>query len=91
MSIRVEFYGISRQRAGTAQAVVELNSRGASLGDVLLSLGTRFPEFGASCLDDGRLARWFLANVDGERFVRDPETPLRDGQSLLILSADSGG
>jgi len=91
MSIRVEFYGISRQRAGTAQAMIELDSEGASLGDVLLGLGTRFPEFGASCLENGRLTRWFLANLDGERFVSDPETTLRDGQSLLILSADSGG
>jgi len=91
MSIRVEFYGVSRQRAGTAHAVVELDSDGASLGDVLLRLGARFPEFGANCLEGGRLARWFVANLDGERFVRDLETPLNDGQSLLILSADSGG
>jgi molybdopterin converting factor small subunit len=91
MAIRVEFYGISRQRAGTAYALVELDSGDASLGEVLESLGTRFPEFGATCLDDGRLARWFLASVDGERFVSDPRTTLRDGQSLLILSADSGG
>lgn len=91
MTIQVEFYGISRQRAGTAHAAVELDSDDACLGEVLLKLGTRFPEFATTCLDGDRLRRWFLANVDGERFIRDPKTPVREGQSLLILSADSGG
>jgi molybdopterin converting factor small subunit len=30
-------------------------------------------------------------NLDGQRFVKDLATPVRDGQSVLILSADAGG
>jgi molybdopterin converting factor small subunit len=91
MSIQVEFYGISRQRAGTASAVVELDSEPARLGDVISTLAARFPGLAAICLESGRLRAGFLANVGGERFVSDPETLLRGDESLLILSADAGG
>lgn len=91
MSIQVEFFGISRQRAGAASTVVELDSDPARLGDVISTLGARFPGLASICLQSGRLRAGFLANVDGERFVRDPETPLHRGESLLILSADAGG
>ena len=40
---------------------------------------------------DGRLAPQYLLSLDGERFVGDLEEPLRDGDRLLLLSADSGG
>jgi molybdopterin converting factor small subunit len=91
MRIQVEFYGISRQRAGTANAVVELDSEPGRLGDVISNLGARFPGLAAICLQSGRLRAGFLVNVGGERFVSDPETPVRGGESLLILSADAGG
>jgi hypothetical protein len=40
---------------------------------------------------NGRLHESLAANLGGARFIHDPRTIIRDGQSLLILSADAGG
>lgn len=90
MTIRVEFFGIARQRAGTSS--IELETRGPlSLGQALQLVAERLPEFGRECLVEGRLLSALSANVDGARFVSDPAMLLESGQSLLILSADAGG
>ena len=91
MSIRVEFYGIARERAGTAAVQVDPGDLPATLRGVLNELERRVPGFGRDCLDDGNLHTTLAANLDGERFVTDPATVIHDGQSLLILSADAGG
>jgi molybdopterin converting factor small subunit len=91
MSVTVEFFGVPRQRAGTARAVIELDANSARLGDVLLALASKFPELSATCFDGDRLRAGYVANVDGERFILDAETPLGGSESLLILSADAGG
>ena len=89
MPIRVEFYGIARQRAGVP--AVELATSGATLNQVLLEVAAQLPVFGQACIASGTLAATLAANLDGERFISDPATPIRNGQSLLILSADAGG
>ncbi len=89
MPIRVEFYGIARQRAGVP--AVDLAASDATLNQVLLEVAAQLPAFGQECLASGSLAATLSANLDGERFITDPKTPIRDGQSLLILSADAGG
>ena len=90
MAIRVEFFGIARQRAGVAQAELPLPIP-ATLGDCLAALGDRFPAFGRDCLQQQRLRQSFAANLGGRRFVSDAAEPLADGDTLLILSADAGG
>ena len=86
--IPVEFYGIPRQRAGTARAV----TAGATLGAVLADLAERFPDFADECLtSDGGLRAAYIVNIGGDRFVHDPSTPLVEGDTVLILSADAGG
>lgn len=90
MPVRIEFYGIARQRAGVAS--VEIDSKlQTTLAETLAQLARKLPTFGQNCLIDGRLAPALAANLNGERFVSDPATPLTDGQCLLILSADAGG
>lgn len=91
MIVGVEFYGIARQRAGVDRLAVALADPDATLAAVLQSIGEKLPDFAAHCLDRGRLHPSLAANLDGERFVTDPETIVHDGQSLLILSADAGG
>jgi len=86
--IHVEFYGIPRQHAKTAEAAVE----GATLGAVLANLGQQYPDFAAHCLaSDGTLHPAFIANQGGGRFIRHPATPLDDRETILILSSDAGG
>ncbi len=87
----VEFYGIPRQRSGTARTTIEWGADNARLGDLLTLLGDRYPRLSEACIDGRRLRRGCVANIDGRRFVTDPETPLVAGQSLLIMSADVGG
>lgn len=86
-TITVEFFGIPRQRAG----IEAVCAQAAPLGQVLAELQSRFSRFAETCLADGRLKPGYLANLNGERFVTDPATPLAPGDELLILSADAGG
>jgi molybdopterin converting factor small subunit len=87
MTITVEFFGIPRARAGTAATTAQ----GRCLGEVLSDLAGRFPEFARDCLDGNRLRPGFTANLRGERFVTDPQTPLAEGDTVLLLSVDAGG
>jgi molybdopterin converting factor small subunit len=87
--ITVEFYGTARERSGVAAATLEESPR--TLLELWPILAARFPRFGSECLQNGRLGSHLAANVDGVRFVSDPSTPLPEGASVLILSADGGG
>lgn len=90
MAIRVEFFGIARQRVGAAACELKL-PRPATLGDCLEALAARFPAMAADCIDRGTLKPAFAANVNGRTFVRDSRAAIPDGATLLILSADAGG
>ena len=61
-----------------------------TLGQLLGALAARLPSL-AEIIEDDRLHPAFVANVNGERFVNDPATPLDAGDCVLILSADAGG
>jgi molybdopterin converting factor small subunit len=91
MTIRVEFYGIARQRAGIGEIGLEWATGELTLADVFSELTCRLPQLGTELLVNGRLHESLTANLDGTRFVSDPATLIGDGQSLLILSADAGG
>lgn len=91
MILRVEFFGIARQRAGVASANVTLAKDEATLGAVFAQLTRTFPSLSGECIAEGRLRSGFSANVGGERFVSDPATVLAENDCLLILSADAGG
>lgn len=87
MSIVVELYGIPRSRAGVERTIVE----GTRLGDVLQSLSVASPDLAAACIDGDRLKSGFTANLNGERFITAPDTPLQQGDTILLLSLDAGG
>jgi molybdopterin converting factor small subunit len=87
MQVEVELFGIFRARAGVARTTAV----GDCLGDVLSQLASTYPELAKHCIDGRRLRPSFTANLGGERFVSEPETPLVPGQPLLLLSADAGG
>jgi molybdopterin converting factor small subunit len=84
--MHVEFLGVPRQRAGIA----DLDVQARTLGQLLTTLAVRLPSLG-DCIVRDRLHPACVANLNGDRFVSDPETPLEDHDSLLILSADAGG
>jgi len=84
--MRVELLGVPRERAGVA----ELELQAETLGQLLAALTRRFPSL-AELITADRLQPFVVANLNGDRFVSDPRTPLREGDSVLILSADAGG
>jgi molybdopterin converting factor small subunit len=84
--MRVEFFGISRERAG----ITEFDLQAETLGQLLNVLVVRFPSFN-EVVQSGRLRSPFLANLNGDRFISDPATKLSESDCVLILSADAGG
>ena|SRR5688572_22774912 len=85
-TMHVEFLGVPRERAG----IPELEMHASTLGQLLGALVARLPSL-AEIIENDRLHPAFVANVNGERFVKDPATPLDAGDRVLILSADAGG
>ncbi len=84
--MRVEFLGLARERAGVA----ELDLHVETLGQLLLALAGRFPSL-AELITTNGLQPSVVANLNGDRFVSDPRTRLKEDDSVLILSADAGG
>ena len=82
----VEFLGIPRERAG----VSELEIQAHTLGQALARLATCLPRMSELMTGEG-LHHSIEANLNGDRFVSDPATPLDEDDRLLILSADAGG
>jgi molybdopterin converting factor small subunit len=91
MTLTVEFFGIPRQRANCARCELSFEAEAITLRRALMRLAETFPAFGSECIRDGMLLRGYAANLNGERFIADPETVLHEGAELLILSADAGG
>ena len=84
--MRVEFLGVPRERAGIA----EFEVRADTLGQLLAALVIRFPSL-SDLITADQLRPSVVANLNGDRFVRDPRTRLVDDDRILILSADAGG
>jgi molybdopterin converting factor small subunit len=84
--MHVELLGIPRERAGVAELELEADT----LGQLLVTLAVRFPSLG-ELITAERLQPSIVANLNGDRFVSDPRTQLREGDCVLILSADAGG
>lgn len=82
----VEFLGIPRERVGMSELVVDAST----LGQLLTTLARRYPALGELIASD-RLHPSLAANLNGDEFISDPDTPLSADDHLLILSADAGG
>jgi len=82
----VEFFGIPRERAGISRLEIDAET----LGELLGSLAAQVPSL-ANLLSANRLDPACVANLNGDRFVSDMATPLRENDCVLILSADAGG
>jgi sulfur-carrier protein len=85
--IAIEFYGVPRLRAGTRLVRLEAST----VGQALRELGRVCPALKDSVLRQETVHEVFKLSLNGDRFVSDPETPLSDGDTLLLLSADVGG
>ncbi|HYE86270.1 MAG TPA: MoaD/ThiS family protein [Vicinamibacterales bacterium] len=84
--MHVEFLGVTRDRAGMTDVHVHAHT----LGQLLGTLAERLPGLAELIVVD-RLHPSLAANLNGDRFISDPATPLADEDRVLILSADVGG
>ena len=84
--MHVEFFGIPRERAGVAELELDV----VTLGDALAAIAARFPALrdliGAGCLHSS-----VAANLNGDVFIRDPNTTLGANDRVILLSSDAGG
>jgi molybdopterin converting factor small subunit len=87
MQVAVELYGIPRARAGIARTL----ATGRNLGDVLADLARQFPPLADTCIDGRSLRPGFIVNLSADRFITSPDTPLSEGDTVLLLSLDAGG
>jgi hypothetical protein len=86
-SFVVELFGLARARAGRPSVAVTA----ATVGEALAAAVAACPGLGGLLGPGGRPAPHYLLSLDGERFVSDLAAPLREGERLLVLSADAGG
>lgn len=84
--MHVEFLGVSRDRAGTAEIDVAADTLGGLLG----ALAARMPRLAELIVVD-RLHPSLAANLNGNCFISDPDTPLAEHDRVLIVSSDAGG
>ena len=84
--MHVEFFGVSRDRAGAADVEVQADTLGRLLG----TLAARLPGL-AELIETDRLHPSLAASLNGDRFISDPETPLGEDDRVLIISSDAGG
>jgi molybdopterin converting factor small subunit len=84
--MHVEFFGVPRERAG----ISELEVHADTLGQLFGALAQRVPSL-SEIIQNDRLHPAFVANLNGDRFVADPETRLGTDDCVIILSADAGG
>jgi hypothetical protein len=93
--ITVELYGVPRLRAGTARVTLPLPDPGPAaaltLAAALDGLGRACPALDGPVVSGGRVRPGYRLSLNGDRFVSDPDTPLADGDVLILLTADVGG
>ena len=85
--MRFELFGIARARAG--KEAVDLDA--ATLGASLRRLAEICPGLVPEIVAEGALTDGYLASLNGERFVNESETALRESDTVLILGAQAGG
>ena len=85
--VTIELFGVPRLRAGFGRLEVE----GSRLRDALRALAKACPALDGSVIVDGVARAAYKVSLNGESFVTDPETPLAEGDAVLLLAADVGG
>jgi hypothetical protein len=85
--VTIELFGVPRLLAGIG--CVRLEAR--TMVEALTGLTAVCPKLAGTVVVPGGLHPAYRVSLNGDRFVVDPETPLIDGDALLLLAADVGG
>ena len=68
--------------------------KGSTIGEALVELQTRFPGIQERLVDEKGEVRRFVnvyVNEEDIRFLKNRETPLKDGDEISIIPAIAGG
>jgi sulfur-carrier protein len=71
-----------------------IEAQGATIGEVLTGLCTRYPEFKPRLFkEEGSLNRFvnIFVNEEDIRFMDDLKTPVKEGDDISIIQAVAGG
>ena len=74
------------------EELVEVNA--ATIGEAIVELQTRFPSIQERLVDEKGEVRRFVnvyVNEEDIRFLKNRETPLKDGDEISIIPAIAGG
>ena len=71
----------------------EVEASGDTVRDLLDDLAERFPGLGGQVLEDGEIAPFVNVYVEGEdvRTLEGLDTPVENGQTVILLPAMAGG
>ncbi|MFQ5878419.1 MAG: MoaD/ThiS family protein [Acidobacteriota bacterium] len=87
MTVTFELFGVARARAGRKEVRVAART----IGSALSALEEICPQLSGPVVAGGRLTRHFRLSLNGRGFVSDPSRTLREGDRLILLSAEAGG
>ena len=85
--IRVEFFEMARRLAGTR----EIEVHATTLREALAAVAAAYPALVPDVIRGDVLAPHWRAGLDGRTWLTDPDHPLRNGQTLQLISALAGG
>ena len=85
--ITVELYGVPRLKAG----IPSVRVAASQVAEALQKLSELCPPLRDAIVTDGLVQPSLRLNLNGERFIDDHSTPLSDGDTLILMSADAGG
>lgn len=88
----VELFGVAQLLSGTKEIALDLPD-GASLADALGALAERLPVLVGRVVqaDRRRLVEGYACSLNALAIVRAPDTPIANGDHVVILAADAGG
>ena len=93
MTVTFQLTGFLRTFTGGAREV-RLEVPGATVGDALRALGDRHPGISSRVIDEQGSVRRHVNVFVGDQSIRDTgglSTQLRDGSTISLLAAVSGG
>jgi molybdopterin converting factor small subunit len=92
MKLTVEFLGLAHQMAQTKECSITLPN-GATYRDTLRELASLYPALLDSVIipQTYNLVSAYMLNSEGRYAVSDLDTPVQDGQLLLLMFVEAGG
>jgi len=93
LKVKVEFFGELREIAGEKEKILEFNDPPTICEVLTLLVNIYGRKFEKIIFDEGKLSENYIFLINGfnVRFLKGPDTILKDGDELAILLPVAGG